>query len=250
MVRLLKVSTGICTLALGLGVAASPAAARRLPFKIATYKVVYKGSGSYSVNQSGGGGSFTRTSARFHWAVHYNLLFIDKPGEHVAGITGPLSVGAGDWSISSNNGGSESCVRSGGLELNKNGGISGAVQQSGKVIMRLTPGSNDYKTTDGSSGSQACDTTDFWHDWVENFSKVGSGGETIDPLTGFVTLSKQELNFGKIVVNVSNHTLAAPTLTVDPGCGGVSGGGASCHQSYDWKGTVTFTKTKIRSRKH
>lgn len=108
--------------------------------------------------------------------------------------------------------------------------------------MRIVPGSSeDFSTTDGSSGSQACDTTDFWHDWVMSFSHVGTD-ENVDPLTAFVHLSRAEQRAGKVIVNVSNHTLAAPSLTVDPNCG--SGNGASCTQTFDRKGSVTFTKTK------
>lgn len=243
MVRLLKFSAALCTLAAALSVVAGPAAARRLPFKIARYKVTYKGTGTYSVKQSDGP-SHGEVSSQFHWTAHYDFIFIDKGGSQVAAITDKKQTsGGGTWSIASDNGGGDVCTKTGGLKLNQMGSISGAVQKSsGKVIMHLIPGSNDFATTDGSSGSQACDTTDFWHDWVESFSHVGTSEETFDPLTAFVTLSKKELKFGKVVVNVSNHTLAAPSLTVDPDCG--SGNGATCTQSYDWKGTVTFLKKR------
>jgi len=81
---------------------------------------------------------------------------------------------------------------------------------------------------------------------VESFSKVGTGSETVDPLTAFVTLTPHELGFGKLVVNVSNQTLAAPELTVEPDCG--SGNGATCTQSFDWQGSVTLIKTRTPGR--
>lgn len=242
MALVLRFSAGICALALGSGVAAGPAAARRPSFKISNYQVVYKGSGTYSVSEQGQGGSFTKVSSRFHWAVHYHLEFINRGGEQVAAISGPLSNGAGSWSISSDNGNGDTCTRNGGLKLNNDGAISGRVQPGGKVILHLVPGSNDYKTLDGSSGGKACDTTDFWHDWVQSFSKVGTGDTQVDPLTAFVKLSKAEQRAGKVIINVSN--VSVPELTAESTCGGVSGGGASCHQTYEWKGSVTFKKQR------
>ncbi len=188
------------------------------------------------------GPSHLDNKADFRWNVSYDLGIIDKKGTPVSGITGNTSSGAGGWTISSDNGGGDVCSHSGGLKLGKMGSISGRVQTSGKVIMQLIPGANDFSTTNGGSGSNACSTSDYWHDWIENFSHVGTGSMTVDPLTAFVTIKPNELKFGKVVVNVSNHTLAAPELTVNPDCG--SGNGASCTQSYDWKGTVTFKKLR------
>jgi len=236
-----RFSVIIGALALGIGVAAAPAAARGVPFRISSYNVTYEGSGSYGVKQVDGP-SHAEITARFHWKVHYLLTFIDQKGHQLAAATSKPSSGAGDWSIASDNGGGDTCSKTGRLSLNKFGTISGRVQPGGKVIMRLVPGNADFKTLEGSSGSSACDTTDFWHDWVLSFSKVGNGSETVDPLTAFATLSKKDLTFGKVVVNVSNHTLAEPSLTVASDCG--SGHGASCTQSYDWKGSVTFKKVK------
>ena len=228
----------LAVMAVPLGLGAGTAGARRpRPPKVAFYKVVYEGSGSYSVKQTDGP-SFSNIHANFHWKVVYQLDIINKT---VTGVARHPS-GGGDWSIVSDNGGSEKCSRNGGLKATGFGGIVGAVQRSGAATMRLVPGSpEDFSTTDGSNGSQACDTTDFWHDWVTSFSKVGTD-ESVDPLTAFVNLSRGDQRSGKVVFNVSNHTLSAPSLTVDPDCG--SGNGASCTQSYDWTGHVTFTKTK------
>jgi hypothetical protein len=242
MVYVRRFAIGFSALALGLAVGASAAAARGVSFKISTYKVTYEGSGSYSVKQSDGPSHLDNT-ADFHWKVKYLLVFINQKGHQVAAISTNSSSGGGGWTINSDNGGGEVCTHSGGLKLNKMGSILGVVQKtSGKVIMHLIPGANDFATTNGGSGSDACSTSDYWHDWVGNFSHVGTSEESIDPLTAFVTLSKKELGFGKVVVNVSNHTLAAPSLTVVSNCG--SGNGASCTQSYDWKGTVTFVKKR------
>ena len=239
--RVLATSSAVAALlALGGG-----SASARFMFPISTYKVTYDGSGTYSVKQSDGP-SHGEISATFHWKVTYLLSFIRVAGHQVAGlVNGANSSGGGDWSIASDNGGGDVCSRSGGLRLGPYGMISGRVQRSGKVAMQLVPANSDFVTLNGSSGSTACDTTDFWHDWVVSFSKVGNGDlGTVDPLTAFVTLSKRELGFGKVVVNVSNHTLAEPSLTVGSDCG--SGNGASCTQSFDWRGTVTFVKTKRR----
>jgi hypothetical protein len=232
-------------IAVPLGLSAGPAAARRprLP-PIAFYKVVYEGSGSYSVKQTDGP-SFENINSSFHWKVTYLLDFFKKSGQPVSGVARQPS-GGGDWRIVSDNGGDETCSRNGGLKATGFGGIIGRVQGSGAAIMHVVPGSpEDFSTTDGSSGSQACDTTDFWDDWVTSFSHVGtSDTENFDPLTAFVNLSRADQRSGKVIVKVSNHTLSAPSLTVDPDCG--SGNGASCTQTFDWKGSVTFTKTKPR----
>jgi hypothetical protein len=224
-----------------LGAASTAAARPRIP-SFSFYKVVYEGSGSYSVDQKDGP-SFGKINATFQWKITYLFNFIHKAGSQASGVA-RSHAGSGEWSIVSDNGGSEKCSRHGGLRSTPNGGITGRVQRSGAVIMQVIPGSSeDFSTTDGSSGSQACDTTDFWHDWVTNFSKVGSDtSQSFDPLTAFVHLSAADQRAGKVIVNVSNHTLAAPSLTVNPDCG--SGNGASCTQSFDWHGTVTFTKTR------
>ncbi|HUZ30023.1 MAG TPA: hypothetical protein VMU90_12320 [Solirubrobacteraceae bacterium] len=48
MLYVRKFAIGFCALALGLAIGASAAAARRVPFKISSYKVTYEGSGTYS----------------------------------------------------------------------------------------------------------------------------------------------------------------------------------------------------------
>jgi hypothetical protein len=234
-VSLIGVLGAICSLGAG-GAVARP----RIP-SITFYKVVYQGSGSYSVNQTDGP-SFGKITSGFHWKVAYLLSVFHKSGQPVTGLA-RKHQGGGDWSIVSDNGGGDQCSRHGGLQMTPNGVITGRVQPSGAVNMKLLPGGGtDFITTDGSSGPKACDTTDYWHDWVVSFSKVGSSDtEDFDPLTAFIHLSRGEQRAGKVIANVSSHTLAAPSLTVNPDCG--SGNGATCTQSFDWKGTVTLTKT-------
>ena len=234
------VSLGLA-LSVGGAVAAATGQARPAAPSFTLYEVHYEGSGSYEVKQADGPSSGT-TKASFHWNVTYQLVISGRRGAQVGGGS-TASSGAGDWSIVSDNGGGEKCSRSGGLRLGRYGGITGRTQSSGAVNLQIVPaGSTDYSTTGGSSGSAACDTTDFWGQWVTGFSHVGTGERSLDPLTAVVRLSKQELRAGKVVVNVSNDSLATPELVVDPDCG--SGNGATCRQSFDWKGSVTFTKSK------
>lgn len=122
----------------------------------------------------------------------------------------------------------------------------GAYQKNGRAVMQLVPGStrDDFTTTDESGGSSPCDTTDFWHEWIQSFSKVGSGPDgEVDPLTAFVSLSRREQRAGKLIVTVSNTTFAprGTSLTVDPNC---DASPATCRQTFEWAGHVTFTKTK------
>jgi hypothetical protein len=222
----------------------APALARpHLSFTI--YKAEYEGSGSYKVTQRDGP-SHGDIEAHFNWDVTYMLDINHKAGAQVAGFAGNgNSKGSGDWSISSDNGGGDVCTKHGGLKIAPNGAIDGKVQPSGKVAMRVVPGGGtigeDYTTTGGSSGSQACDTTNFWHDWVESFSHIGtSDNEDIDPLTAFVNLTRSDQRAGKVIFNVSNKLQLA--LTPNPDCG--SGDGATCTQSFDWSGHVTLTKKK------
>ncbi len=231
----------VAAMAVTLGGGAGTAAARRprLP-SITFYKVVYEGSGSYSVKQNDGP-SFATVDSSYHWKVSYLFALFHKSGQAASGVARENS-GGGDWKIVSDNGADEKCSRTGGLKTTANGGIIGRVQGNGAVNMHIVPGGNeDFTTTNGSSGSQACDTTDFWHDWVTSFSHVGTD-DNVDPLTAFVHLSKADQRAGKVIINVSNSTLSAPSLTVTPDCG--SGNGATCTQTFDWKGSVTFTKTK------
>lgn len=232
--------------ALGTLLIAAPAVARStLSFTI--YKVTYEGSGTYKVNQVDGP-SHAEIEAHFKWNVTYTLDIQHKTGAHVTGFAGHgKSQGSGDWSISSDNGGGETCTKSGGLKITPYGTISGVVEHRGLVEMKVIPGQGvgqDYTTTGGSSGSQACDTTDFWHDWVDGFSHVGTNDvETLDPLTAFARLTRADQRAGKVILKVSNQLNA--DLRVDPDCG--SGDGATCTQSFDWTGHVTFTKGRTRT---
>lgn len=146
------------------------AAARSPKPRFNLYRVRYEGSGSYSVQQSGEALS-AQEKAGFHWKVAYAPLLVSLRGGSQVGTAAEQSrsSGGGEWSISVANG-EESCSKNGGLALGQGGGILGRVQHSGSLPLRLTPGSSDFTTTGGSSGSEACDTTDFWHDWVTNFS--------------------------------------------------------------------------------
>lgn len=239
-----------------LALAPSSAALARRPPRRASftlYNVVYEGSGSYSVSQSDPPGS-GETRASYHWRVDYaSMLISQRQGSIVASVASVVDDRAvnhgrfaGKWSIASDNGGGETCQHSGRLGLPPGAGrILGRVERSG-VTMQVIPGS--FITVGGSSGSGACDTTDFWSRWVRDFSHIGSGQTDHDPLTAFVAIPRRLLSFGKIVEHVSNSTLAAPSLTANPDCG--SGNGATCTQTFDWRGTVTFTKVAPPRRHH
>jgi len=226
--------------AVGLG----SAAARGYPFNVYRYTVVYSGSGSYAVTSQGEGGAAGEARSSFHWRVRYDLLFVYHRGHQLGAITRPGGSGTGTWSVSLRNVGDQDCSTGGGLELNRYGAISGSIQRDSSLVMALFPGSGDYRTSGGSSGSSPCNTTDFWRDWVHGFSEIGRGTQSLDPLTAVVLLRPAQLRRKRLSLQVSNRTLFTPQLTVNPDCG--SGQGRSCTQSFGWRGTVTLTKLPRR----
>jgi len=196
------------------------------------------------VTGQGNGGATDQVRSSFHWRVRYELLFVDHRGHQLGAIAKPHPIGAGTWSVAFSNAGEESCSRAGGLLLNRYGAISGDIQRDGWLVMELFPGSNDYRTVHGSGGSGLCATSDFWRNWVQGFSRVGSGAPVLDPLTAVVLLGPRQLHRHRLSLAVSNHSLFEPQLTIDPDCGSVSG--SSCSQSFAWTGTVTLTKLPRR----
>lgn len=223
-----------------LGVPAGALARPKSP-SFTMFHVVYEGSGSYGVRSTGEKFA-AQESATFHWkAVYAPLLVVAKPGATVGTATlAGRSSGGGEWSIAVQND-EESCSGHGSLKLAKVGGITGRVQSSGVLPLKLTPGDSDFLTEGSSGGSGPCDTGDFWHDWVMGFSHIGTGEiEDLDPLTAFVTLTRADLKAGKVVANVSNSTLAAPSLSPEADCG--SGDGTTCTQSFTWSGRVTLLR--------
>lgn len=227
-----------------------PAGALARPHRISVhlYRVLYEGRGSYDVQSSDEGGVAGHERADFHWKVAYTpLVVLSRPGRVAMTVRRAGSGAGGEWSISSTNV-EESCARHGGLKLAPLGAGSGALEDGGSLSLELTPGQGDFTTMGGRAGPGPCDTTDFWQGWVTNFSHVGLGGaRPLDPLTAFVTLTPAELRAGKVLVNVSNKTLAAPELQVVNDCG--SGNGATCTQSFEWKGQVTITRLHSPRRK-
>jgi hypothetical protein len=233
----IALATGAAILSIGLATGTAAPQHRGKQPKFTIYKVEYKGSGSYGVQSTStdGGGE---DSAQFHWDVVYEPLLVAGKGPVGTGARAGSSTGGGTWSISSHDSES-SCIQTGALTLGPFGGIQGTRGSKG-VSLILIPGTSDFVTTNPTTPSPSCDTSDFWHDWVESFSHVGLD-EGVDPLTSFVHLSNHDIKKqGKVVVNTSNSTLAAPSLTIEPDCG--SGGGSSCHQTFSWEGTVTLKK--------
>jgi hypothetical protein len=229
---------------LGLAALLLPGGALARPHRpsVRLYRVVYSGSGSYDVQLNDEGGVSDHEQAAFHWKAAYTPLVVLSRRGRVAMMTRRRgSSGGGEWSIASDNV-EESCAKKGGLKLAPLGQGSGALGRDGSLSLQLTPGNDDFTTTGGSAGPGPCDTADFWQGWVTGFSHVGGGAESLDPLTAFVKLTAADLRAGRVFVNVSNVTLAAPELQVDPDCG--SGDGATCKQSFEWKGRVTVTRLR------
>jgi hypothetical protein len=211
------------------------------------WNVEYEGSGTYQVVSTftDGGGE---ESAAYNWDVHYTPLFIGPAGEIGAATDDLTSKGGGTWSVSSHDAES-SCTQTGGFALIPLGGIVGTRGGKG-VNLILVPGAGDFVSVNATNADGACNTDDFWHDWVQNFSLVGVGeDDSFDPLTSFAHISNRDLKkHGKIVIKTSNHTLAAPSLTIPADCGG--GGGSSCTQTFDWTATVTLTKKGHKKKHH
>ncbi|MDQ8043652.1 MAG: hypothetical protein REI11_03555 [Patulibacter sp.] len=231
--------------------AASPASAKvkapKIP-KIAGYNVEFTGSGGYDVNGTDSNGDGTAVKAQFHWDVkYYKMIIVRQGGSTVSTpVNEKKSKAAGEWSVTSTSSDpGSSCATNGTLGLNSGGGIEGRVQPSGKYIFQVSIGLPGFSTSGGDNAGTACSTTDFWHDWVASFSHIGNGDDLgdVDPITGFSILDKSDFNHGKIVDNLSNETLRAPSLSPPESCG--SDGGTSCTQHFNWHGHLILTKVKI-----
>jgi hypothetical protein len=233
-----------------LGALVVPGAqARPKPPKIAQYRVNFTGRGSYDVTGTDSNGDSTTVKSTFSWNANYNTLLIIRQRNQLfnSGLNERKSKAKGDWSIAVQAQESDnSCSHSGHLTLGAGdgGGIEGRVQNSGLAPLRISLGNPDYDTTGGDSGGTACSTTDFWHDWVQSFSKVGLGDddEAVSPVTAIVRLDASDFAHGKIIEHVSSTNLALPQLTPNKNCGGDAGG--SCVQHFSWTGTVTLTKKR------
>lgn len=216
---------------------------------VTAYDVEFTGSGGYDVAGTDSNGDSTTVKSQFHWdAKYYKLIIVRQGGSTVsASINEKKSKAAGDWSIAvTSSDPANSCATNGTLGLGPGGGIEGRVQPSGKLSFKVSIGLPGFTTATGADGgSTGCSTTDFWHDWPSSFSHIGNGDDTgdNDPITGFSILDKSDFAHGKIVDNLSNVTLRAPSLNPPESCGGDAG--TSCTQHFAWHGHLTLTKIKI-----
>lgn len=217
--------------------------------KVAAYKVEFEGEGRYGVLGTNVNGATTTVVSTYKWDVKYRtLIFLRSAGANISSVANPKrSTASGDWSITASSPDpSSNCATKGTLALGPDGGIEGLVQPSGKAVFKVSVGIPGLRTATGAdNGATACSTTDFWHEWPISFSHIGNGdiGEDNDPLTGFTTLTKEDFSHGKIVENLSNVSLKAPNLTINPSCGGDAG--TTCDQDFSWTGHLTLTKTHV-----
>ncbi|MFL5871532.1 MAG: hypothetical protein ACJ75R_10645 [Solirubrobacterales bacterium] len=197
------------------------------------YKLTYSGSGSYRVDLVSPTGEQGHVSADFDWHIAYRKVAIDS-GKGLPWNRGRAS-GGGTWKMTSE---ADQCSRTGDLKLIGDGGGFGDVRR-GQVI--VFPEEGDYSSTDPGNVGSPCDTSDFWRQWVADFSQVGQA-DGVDPLTSFFQVKPSKLKHAKsITVKTSNRAPQFPSLSPAPNCGFTGIG--SCTQSFSWTATV-----KIRRR--
>lgn len=230
------------------------------------YTVAFDGSGSYSVTEGSEGGGKLTVDANFEWkSVYPNVLVpttssspLDPAGFPAYGLG---QDGSGSWKITNTGSEDEDCSNSGALGL-PSGGVGGGggggvkVHRSGigagKGVVFELIALSEYETTSGAeSGPLACETTSFWHNWVEGFTGAGfkhvhEGLKDVQPLSAKVKLSPSEMKHGV----VTKHVSISESEQVPSDCG--SGDGSTCSQSYTWSGSIRFTKHKFSTsgKKH
>jgi hypothetical protein len=255
MSRLIAVLT--CVTACALPSATSSAAVPVQPYY--EFTVSFVGSGSYSVTENGGSGGGTLTvHSTFKWqtAIQHVLIPTRASTPLAANQYPAYGLGqdaSGDWTITNTGSQGEDCSNSGTLGLPPGPlGISGGNAKvhrtppgvASGVVFNLVALSGFATKSGGGDGALPCYPMDFWHDWVINFSGVGTkhaDANTPDatPLSATVTLHPSDLVHGTITKHVSIDV----GEQIPSDCG--SGNGTSCQQSYTWSGTVRFVKHKL-----
>ncbi|MFN8218386.1 MAG: hypothetical protein U0R71_17485 [Solirubrobacterales bacterium] len=195
------------------------------------YRLVYSGSGSYGVDLVSPDGQRGRVAASFSWRIAYRA----QPVRHgLVEWQHGEAAGSGRWSISSE---ADSCSAGGNLALKGDGG--GLVVLRGRSLETIVfPDEGDYEST-GSGGGGPCDTGDFWRQWVQDFSQIGSEGT--DPLTSWFEAPKGWLTRRQgITMHTTNLSPTFPSLVPARDCG--FGGQGQCSQEFSWRGTVRIRR--------
>lgn len=201
------------------------------------YKLIYEGSGSYSVDLLSPEGLRGHVGADFNWHIAYRAVPLShRIMEWRWGKFG----GSGEWSMSSE---ADGCSRTGSLAL-KGDGAALVDLERGSLELIVFPEEGDFSSTDPSGAGGPCDTADFWNQWVVGFSQVGASDQ-VDPLTSYFELPKAKLlkHQKKIVVQTQNATPTFPSLVPSSSCG-FGGQTGECTQSFFWQGKVTIRRVK------
>ena len=255
---------GAATLALALCVPAlsvASAPTRNLSFQpFYEYTVSFVGSGSYSVQEASEGPGKLTVNANFEWkSVYPNVLVPTTASSPLESAGFPAyglgQEGSGSWKIVNTGSEGEDCSNNGALGLPSDGfGGGGGLKVhrsgigAGKGIVFELIALSEYETTSGAaSGPLPCETTSFWHDWVESFTGAGfkhvhEGLKDVAPLSAKVKLSPSELKKG----TVTKHVSISESEQVPSDCG--SGDGSTCTQTYTWSGSIRFTKHKFSTK--
>ncbi len=215
-----------------LATALSPAdaAAKHGSSKPPRYKLIYQGSGTYSVDLVSPEGLRGHVGAEFRWRIAYRRAGRGQDGT-IEWRKGN-ATGSGRWSMSSE---ADNCSRSGDLALKGDGG--GLIDFQGrKLELIVFPDEGDFSSTDPEGAGGPCDTTDFWRQWVVDFSQVGAA-DAVDPLTSYLKLPRARLRRKRgITIQTSNETPTFPSLDPLSSCG--FGETGQCTQAFDWRARI------------
>lgn len=243
--------------------AAASTPARNISFQpFFEYTVSFVGSGSYSVQEASEGPGKLTVNANFEWkSVYPNVLVPTTASSPLEAAGFPAyglgQEGSGSWKIVNTGSEDEDCSNNGALGLPSDGfggGGGGGLKVhrsgigAGKGIVFELIALSEYETTSGAaSGPLACETTSFWHDWVESFTGAGfkhvhEGLKDVAPLSAKVKLAPSELKKG----TVTKHVSISESEQVPSDCG--SGDGSTCSQTYTWSGSIRFTKHKFSTK--
>ncbi len=213
------------------------AAAKPVAAKHPRFKLIYQGSGTYSVDLVSPEGLRGQVDADFKWRIAYRPV----PVRHgIIEWRRGNATGSGRWSMSSE---ADNCSRSGDLALKGDGG--GLIDFQGrKLEMIVFPEEGDFSSTDPAGAGGPCDTTDFWRQWVVGFSQVGAT-DAVDPLTSYFKVPRARLRRKQgITMQTSNETPTFPSLDPPSSCG--FGEIGQCTQAFDWRARIRVFPIALR----
>ncbi len=144
---------------------------------------------------------------------------------------------SGTWSFTESSS-IDSCAGAGTLVPFDNPEIRGNARHG----LDLQLGAGRPKTVDPDGTQGGCHVGDFWQEWLYDTSQLGQA-DRVEALGSLVDLNPKQLSHKRTVIQTSNVTPRAPTLSPPSDCS-FGFGGAACEQAFAWTGKVTVARKR------